>query len=144
MGTHTSMHRIMGNHQLIIITRLLQCVETMQNIDELFAWLSEMMMQRMDIQVVQFWAMQNYSNGQVSCDLRTTTQQNTSLPQHIVINQPLADTVEHLLNKRQSVVPQPVKNIFSQYLSNLLMRYNLNYWACHFMSNNILLPPTNN
>lgn len=144
MDAHTSMCRIMGNHQLIIITQLLQRVETMQTIDELFTWLATMMMQRMDIQVVQFWAMQGYSNGRVSCELRTTTHQNTSLPQHIVLNKPLADTVESLLSKQQSVVPQPVKNVFSQYLSKQLMRYNLNHWACQFMSNSILLPPTRN
>jgi hypothetical protein len=143
-GTHSSKSRIMGNHQLIIITRLLQHVETMQNIDELFTWLSEMMIERMDIQVVQFWSMQGYSNGQAGCNLRTMAQQNTSLPQHVVINQPLADIIEHLLNKRQSVVPQAVKNIFPQYLSRQLTSYNLNYWTCNFMSNSILLPPTKN
>jgi hypothetical protein len=143
-GAHTSMCRIMGNHQLVIITRLLEVVETMQSMDELFVWLADMLMQRMDVQVVQFWAMQNYKSGRVGCELRTTIQQGTSLPQHIVINQLLADTVEHLLNKRQSVEPQVVSSIFSQYFSNLLMRYNLNYWACNFTSNNILLAPANN
>ncbi len=137
-----SVRRIMGNHQLIIITRLLQVVEAMENIDELFEWLSEMIMQRMDIQVVQFWAMQAYMHGRVSCELRSMACQSTLLPHYIVVNQPLADTVEQLLNKQQSVAPGLVGHIFSQYHSNLLMRYNLNYWACHFMSNTILLPPT--
>ena len=140
----TSTCRIMGNHQLIIITRLLQCVETLQNIDELFTWLADIMMQRMDIQVVQFWAMQGYTNGRERCELRTSTHHNISLPSHIVVNQPVADTVEHLLNKRQSFVPQPVKNIFSEYLGKQLMRYNLNHWACQCISNSILLPPARN
>jgi hypothetical protein len=77
----------------------------------------------------------------VSCELRSMACQSALLPQHIAVNQPLADTVEQLLNKQQSVAPRPVGNIFSQYHSKLLMRYNLNYWACHFMSNPILLPP---
>jgi hypothetical protein len=143
-GAHTSMCKIMGNHQLVIITRLLEVVETLQSMDDLFAWLADMMMQRMDVQVVQFWTMQNYSSGRVGYELRTAVQQSTSLPQHIVINQPLADIVERLLNKRQSVVPQSVSKIFSPYLGNLLMRYNLNYWACQFMGSSILLAPANN
>jgi hypothetical protein len=131
----------MGNHQLIIITQLLQVVETMENIDELFDWLSEMIMQRMDVQVVQFWTMQAYAHGSASCVLRSVACQNASLPQRIVVNQPLADTVEQLLDKRQSIAPRLVGTVFSQYYSKLLVRYNLNYWACHFMSNPILLPP---
>jgi hypothetical protein len=140
-STHNSVRRIMGNHQLIIITQLLKVVESMENIDELFEWLAEMIMQRMDVQVVQFWAIQAYMHGRVSCELRSMACQSALLPQHIVVNQPLADTVEQLLNKQQSVAPRLVGNIFSQYHSKLLMRYNLNYWACHFMSNPILLPP---
>ena len=140
-GTHNAVRGIMGNHQLIIITRLLQVVETMENIDELFEWLAEMIMQRMNVQVVQFWAMQAYMHGRVSCELRSMACQNAVLPQHLVVNQALVDTVEQLLNKRQSVAPRLVSNTFSQYYSKLLMRYNLNYWACHFMSNTILLPP---
>jgi hypothetical protein len=143
-GAHTSMCKIMGNHQLVIITRLLEVVETLQTMDELFAWLADMMMQRMDVQVVQFWAMQNYSSGRVGYELRTAAQKNPSLPRHIVLNQPLADTVERLLKKRQSVVPQLVNTLFSPYLGNLLMRYNLNYWAGHFMGSSILLAPAHN
>ena len=143
-GAHTSMSKIMGNHQLVIITRLLEVVEMMQNMDELFAWLADTIMQRMDVQVVQFWAMQNYSSGRVGYELRTTAQQSTSIPQHVVLNQPLADMVEHLLNKRQSVTPRSVSAIFPPYFGNLLMRYNLNYWACQFMGNSILLAPANN
>ncbi len=142
IGTYNPAHRIMGNHQLVIITRLLQVVETMETIDELFAWLAEMIIQRMDVQVVQFWAMQAYTHGRESCALRTMACQSTSLPQHIVVNQPLADAVEQSLNKQQSVAPRSVGTIFSHYYSEVLMRYNLNYWACHFMSNNILLPVT--
>ena len=84
----TSAYKIMGNHQLVIITRLLEVIETMHTMDELFRWLADMMMQRMDVQVVQFWAMQNYRSGRGGgCELRITVQQGTSLPRHIVINQ---------------------------------------------------------
>ncbi len=143
-GTTTPARKIMGNHQLIIITRLLQVVETLNNIDELFTWLSEMIMERLDVQVVQFWAMQAYIHGTMRCELRTMTSQNSAFPQHIVVNQPLAYTVEQLLTKQQSVTPHLVGNIFSQYHSKLLVRYNLNYWGCHVMSNTLLLPPTKN
>jgi hypothetical protein len=143
-GTTTPARRIMGNHQLIIITRLLQVVETLKTIDELFTWLSEMIMERMNVQVVQFWAMQAYLHGRMHCELRTMASQNTSFPHHIVVNQPLADTVEQLLAKQQSITPHLVGSVFSEHHSKLLIRYNLNYWGCHFMSNSILLPPTTN
>ncbi len=142
IGTYNPARGIMGNHQLIIITRLLQVVETMKNIDELFEWLSEMIVQRMDVQVVHFWAMQAYMHERVSCELRSMACQSALLPHHIVLNQTLANIVEQLFNKRQNVTPRQVSNVFSQYYSKLLMRYDLNYWACHFMSNTTLLPPT--
>lgn len=138
----TSTRKIMGNHQLIIITRLLQVIETMKTVDDLFAWLAEMIMQRMDVQVVQFWTMQASLQGRKSCELRTMASQGSLFPQHIVVNQPLARMVEQLIYRQQSIPPQRVGNIFTPYHSKLLIRYNLNYWGCLFMCHDVLLPPT--
>ncbi len=139
-----SAHLTMGNHQLVIITKLLQVVGNMRHIDELFLWLSHITIQRLNVQVVQFWAMQVDTTGQMSSELRTTACQNTALPQHVVINKTLAEITGRLLNKQRSVPPQSIGNTFSLQHMNLFARYNLNYWASHYMSNPILLPPAKN
>ncbi len=134
---------VMGNHQLVIITQLLQIAGSMRHIDELFLWLSHMLVQRLDVSVIQFWAIQNAGTHIPATELRTMASQNVSLPQSIVINAQVVEVTEHILNERHSTLPQPVASIFSQHQANLLIRHNLNYWGCCFLSSTALLPPTN-
>lgn len=134
----------MGNHQLVIITRLLQLASNMHSIDELLLWLAHILVQRLDIQVIQFWTKQAYSNGRIVTELRTMVSKNTALPQQIVINKPCADMITRLLLERQSNAPQPVAHVFTSYHTALLTRYKINYWACHYVESPVLIPPIHN
>src|SRR5690242_6625128 len=65
-----------GNHQLVIITHLLQVALSLQHIDELFIWLAQSMEERLNIQLIQFWANQAYLNGVSAPKLRARARHN--------------------------------------------------------------------
>jgi hypothetical protein len=130
-----------GNHQLVIITQLLQMSVNMRHIDEMFLWLSHIIGQRLNVDVLQFWAYQAHVTGQHSAELRATASQNTVLPLHLVNNPQVAEIVRDLLTERSGVNPQLVTNIFSSRQADLLSHYNINYWASCFLGSGELLPP---
>ena len=130
-----------GNHQLVIITQLLQMSVNMRHIDEMFLWLSHVMGQRLNVDVLQFWTYQAHITGQYSAELRATASQNTLFPLHVVNNAQVAEIIKDLLTERSGVNPQPVGNIFSSRQADLLSRYNLHYWASCFLGSGELLPP---
>ena len=130
-----------GNQQLVIITQLLQMSVNMRHIDEMFLWLSHIIGQRLNVDVLQFWAYQAHVTGQYSAELRATASQNTLFPLHVVNNAQVAEIVRDMLTERSGVNPQPVANIFSSRQADLLSRYNLPYWACFFLGSGELLPP---
>lgn len=135
---------ILGNHQLVIITRLLQISGNLRHIDELLLWLSHMIAQRMEIDVVQFWAMQPHLTRQGMAELRASACLDLSLPRQVVVNPQVVEVIERLLSERHGMMPQTVNLVFSQQQASLLRRYQLNYWASYFLSSSVLLPPPNN
>ncbi|HWS84052.1 MAG TPA: hypothetical protein VN207_07305 [Ktedonobacteraceae bacterium] len=130
-----------GNQQLVIITQLLQMSVNMRHIDEMFLWLSHIIGQRLNVDVLQFWAYQAHVTGQYSAELRATASQNTLFPLHVVNNAQVAEIVRDILTERSGVNPQPVASVFSSRQADLLSRYNLHYWACFFLGSGELLPP---
>jgi hypothetical protein len=134
-------HLSMGNHQIVIISQLLQIIENVKNIDELFLWLVHILSRRLGIDVIQFWTLQNHVEEQATLDLRTMVSRNLELPQHIVNNLDVVGEIRHVLKERSGLMPVPVATVFSQDQVNLLTRHNLHYWACYFLCNSSLLPP---
>ncbi len=135
-------HQIdVGHQQLAIITQLLQMSVNMRHIDEMFLWLSHIIGQRLNINVLQFWSYQAHTTGQYSAELRVTASQNTLFPLQVVNNAQVAEIVRDLLTQQSGVSPQSVVNTFSPDQADLLTHYNLHYWACLFLSSNALLPP---
>jgi len=130
-----------GNQQLVIITQLLQMSVNMRHVDEMFLWLSHIMGQRLNIDVLQFWAHQGHITGHFSTELRAAASQNTLFPLHVVNNAQVAEIIRDMLTERSVSNPQPVTSVFSSRQADLLTRYNLHYWASCFLGNNELLPP---
>ncbi len=131
-----------GNQQLVIITQLLQMSVNMRHIDEMFLWLSHIIGQRLNVDVLQFWAYQAHDTGQYAAELRATASQNTLFPLHVVNNSQIAEVIKEILAERSGVNPQPVSGAFSSRQADLFTRYNLHYWACCFIdSGDCLLPP---
>src|SRR5689334_10669322 len=114
-----------GNHQLVIITQLLQIAANIRHIDEMLLWLSHSIEQRLDLAAIQFWANQEYSNGPGSIKLRAIACQNSLVHLHVLNNAQVADVVGNLLYERRAIMPQPVGNIFPISHSDMLTHYNL-------------------
>lgn len=123
-----------SNHRLVIITQLLQIAGNMRHIDELFLWLSHTLVQRLDIQVIQFWANQLESTSPYAPTLRVTVCQNISLPQHVVVNPQVAEVTQRIYHEQRGAMPQAVDSFFPPQQTHLLTCYNLNYWASYFMN----------
>ena len=131
-----------GNQQLVIITQLLQMSVNMRHIDEMFLWLSHIIGQRLNVDVLQFWAYQAHDTGQYSAELRAIASQNTMFPSQVVNNAQFAEVIKDILAERSGVNPQPVSDVFSSRQANLFARYNLHYWGCCFIgSGDCFLPP---
>jgi hypothetical protein len=129
-----------GNQQLVIITQLLQISVNMRHIDEMFLWLAHIIGQRLNVDVMQIWTYQANAYGQYSAELRAAASQNALFPLHVVNNAQVSEIVKDLLADRFGANPQPVANLFSSRQAELLVRYNLHYWASFFLGSNDLLP----
>ena len=130
-----------GNQQLVIITQLLQISVNMRHIDEMFLWLAHIIGQRLNVDIMQFWSYQANIRGQYSAELRAAASQNTLFPLNVVNNAQVGEVVRDLLAERSEVNAQPVANLFSSRQVELLVRYNLQYWASFFVGSSDLLPP---
>jgi hypothetical protein len=131
-----------GNQQLVIITQLLQMSGNMRHIDEMFLWLSHIIGQRLNVDVLQFWAYQAHVTEPYSVELRAAASQNTLFPLHMINNAQVAEIVKGMLAERSGIHPQPVSNLFSSHQAGVLSRYNLHYYASFFLSSGELLPPS--
>jgi hypothetical protein len=138
-------HQIDNRYQqLAIITQLLQMSGNMRHIDEMFLWLSHCIGQRLNIDVLQLWSYQNHTTGQYSAELRVTASQNIWFPLQVVNNAQVTEIVRDVFTQESGVSPQSVRSIFPLPQADLLTRYNLHYWACLFLKNQMLLPPLMN
>jgi hypothetical protein len=133
----------MGNHQLVIVSQLLRTITSIQHLDELLSWLGHIFVQRLELEVVQFWTQRVYASGQTTLELHTTVCRNSALSRQVVINAQIAEVVERILNERHGVQPQPSDSIFSPQAAHLLTRNKLNYWASYYLDSSARLPPLN-
>jgi hypothetical protein len=129
-----------GNQQLVIITQLLRMSVSMRHIDEMFLWLSQIIVQRLGVEVIQFWASQNHITGLHSAELRAIACQNSLFPLQIVNNTQVSKVIKDVLIRQSGIGPQPIVSIFSPHQVELLRHYHLFYWGCFSLSSNLLLP----
>jgi len=128
----------MGNHQLIIFTRLLQAIAGMQSIDELLQWSANILVQRLELEVVQIWTLQDNRFKRIPIELCTTACRQPDIPEQVVINSHVAEVAKRFCNEHYTVtIPQVTEAIFSSQAAHLLTKYNLNYWACYQLTHGI-------
>ena len=140
-GSNDSSQLGMGNQQQVMISQSLQMIGNVRHVDELFHWLACTLSKSLGIDVIQFWTLQNYAQGQANLELRTMVSRNLELPQNVVINPDVVGQIRHVLKKRSGLMPSPVNSAFHQSQANLFACHNLNYYACYFLCNSALLPP---
>jgi hypothetical protein len=130
-----------NRQQMAILSQLLRAVLTMRQIDEVLQWLAYSIVQRFDIQLLQFWTSQANPGDQQSIQLRTMVRQDATLPEQIVVNNDLLLAAQRIIQEQHTYTPQPVDALFSPYRATLLKRYGLNHCTGRFFGTNVLLPP---
>ena len=126
---------------LVITTQLYNVASQMHHIDELFQWLSNVIMQNFDVQGVQFWALQAKQTGEKVVELRCMVHREHLFPPQIIANNQVAAVASQIIQERHGHRLELVKNLFSPYQASLLVRYGLEYCAYYLLSGDMLLAP---
>lgn len=142
-GNDVTTPQNMRGYRLAVFTQLRQAIETMHSPEEMFQWLSSMLMQRFDVPIVQVWTCENGWTGQPSARLRAMTSQNPSQPIQ-ALSEKAADTVERISKGQRITSPVPVERIFPAYLASLLKRYGLGICLYCVNSKSVDLAPERN
>jgi hypothetical protein len=130
----------MRGYRLAVFTQLRQAIEAMHDPEEMFQWLSSMVMQRFDVPIVQLWTCENGLTDQPSAQLWAMASQNPSHPLQ-VLSEKAADTVERIAKGQRSSSPLPVERLFPAYLASLLRRYGLGMALYCLTSKNVGFAP---
>jgi hypothetical protein len=127
---------------LAILSLLQKTITSMHHIDELFQWLAAQLIEQCQAEVAEIWAMQANMTGQFALQLRTLVTRDTTLPQHVVVNNHIAEFTTHLFSEQRNYPLQAVKQLFSNYPASTLARYGQNYVAGYYFHNTVeQLPP---
>ena len=132
---------IMGNHQLVIISQLLQNIAHLHTLDDVFQWFAYTVMRRLDIKVVQVWALQNYITREMRTELRAMVCQNPALSKQNMFTSHMSDLCTRMLQVRCSIPSQHITTVFSPSMVDLLQQHKVNYWTGYFLTNSSLLLP---
>lgn len=133
----------MRGYRLAVFTQLRQAIESMHNPEEMFRWLSSMIMQRFDVPVVHIWTCENGWTDQPSARLRAMASQHPSQPLQ-VLSEKAAEAVERISKGKRITSPVLVERIFPPYLASLLKRYGLGICLYCVNSKNVDLAPEEN
>jgi hypothetical protein len=131
-----------GRRPMVITLQLYNAATNMHDVDELFEWLSGVIVQNFDVQGVQFWALQASQTGQVVVRLRCMVHQENLFPPQVIANNQVAAIAGQLIQEQRVHSFEMVDNLFSQYQASLLARYGLVYCSSYILSSDMLLPPT--
>src|SRR5690348_5777012 len=128
---------------LSLVAHLMQDMADMQQVDDIFFWLSKEMTQHLDISVTQFWATELDKEHQMRIQVRAFSNLDSTLAQQIHVNRQVASVVKRFLSERRGATSRPVEQVFSAPQATLLSQHNLHYWAAYFLRSDELLPPRN-
>jgi hypothetical protein len=124
---------------IALIALLLQNIGNMQDINEVFLWLSKAITQSFNIAIVQFWATRMDATGQFHAKIEAFAGQNPSIPQPLHVNQHVMAVIERLFYEQQNTASLSVETIFAPLQAILFTRNNLPYWTGYFLPSNIPL-----
>jgi hypothetical protein len=127
---------------LAILSLLQKAITGMHHIDELFQWLAAQLIEQCQVEVAEIWALQANITGQFALQLRTLVTRDTTLPQHVVANNHIAEFATRLFSEQRNYPLQAVRQLFSSYPASTLARYGQNYVAGYYFHNVVeQLPP---
>ena len=125
---------------IAIVSQLLQLVTSMHHIDELFAWITSILVQRFGVVSAQLWANQANSKGGVRCKLRASASQNPFQALQTFEGIEMRTFIERIVREQRGILSIPVTSIFSQYQAAALVQQNCQYWTICFFNKDVFLP----
>src|SRR5690349_9382944 len=87
------------NHYRTILTQLLQIIERLEHIDDVFLWLANQMVPQLGIDALQIWTAQVTHIQQAIPTLRASSLYDKTIPQHVVMNSKIAETVDAIARR---------------------------------------------
>lgn len=123
-----------GKLRMAVTTELLRVIRDMRHADELFQWLSDMLVQHFDTQVVQFWVAQVDHQGQYFMKLQVLSSQDNSIPYRVALSKPFADLAGEIRSWQTELPLSLTGNVFSSFQASLLQRYGLYYCSAEYLS----------
>ncbi len=130
------------DQQRIIFTHFIRATRAMHNIDELFSWITMLMVQQFRIPVAQVWAAQQVRPDVSYPVLRGSAKQDQSFPDQLIINTQIADAAQIALREGRSLSLELIDNTFPLPFAAVLHRYGLHYSAPMVLkSSDFFLPP---
>jgi hypothetical protein len=131
-----------ADEPLAILTLLQKAITDMHHIDELFQWLAAQLIEQCQVEAAEIWGLQANLMGQLALQLRTLVTTDTTLPQHVVANNHIAEFASRLFSEQRNYPLQAVNQLFSHYPASTLTRYGQNYIAGYYFHNAVeQLPP---
>jgi hypothetical protein len=134
-----SLQRTRG-YRLTIFKQLQQAVEAMHRPEEMFQWLTSVIVQRFDVPILQLWTCESSWTDRPSAQLRAMACQDSSPPAYVV-SEKVAMTVERISREQRMLPPQPIEHLFPNYLASLLKRYGLSYCSFCLIDRNVRFAP---
>lgn len=129
---------------MIIVGQLFKIITAMHDVDELFQWITSMIVQRLNAPIVHLWAKQAGDPNQFPIELHALVRQDKSVPRQVTVNEQVASVAQLMAGNRVDYTPaRQVEGAFSRYQASLLKRYGLHYFAACFASSETLTPPQN-
>jgi hypothetical protein len=129
------------NQQRAILVQFIRASATMRHIDDLFLWVTQLMVRQLGAQVAQVWAIQANQQGHFYPGLRSFSCRDNSLTQRLATNRDIAAVAARILQAQRSSPLQGVDTTFSPNVSLFLRQHGLNYYVGAFLSESQLLPP---
>jgi hypothetical protein len=126
---------------IAIVSRLLQLVTSMHHIDELFTWLTTIMVEHFSMISVQIWAVQVYSIGGARSKLRASASRHPSQALQMLESIEVRVFIERMLREQRGILSLPVNSTFSHYQATILTQQDCWYLTAYFLSKDVLLPP---
>ncbi len=124
-----------------LVARLVRATFAMHQIDELFTWITDLMVQRFRVQVAQIWARCQNQQGSVLVELRSSSRLDPFFPESLISNPEIAALVGQTLWTGQSFTPELVEQRFSSPFALILHHYRLNYSSSFFLGSSTTFLP---
>jgi hypothetical protein len=138
----TSPPPLRGDQQRVTLMHFMRTAATLHTIDEIFLSFTHLVVHRFGAQVAQIWTPHFTQRGSFFPELRSSAYQNSSLPEHLIVNPYIVAAAERTLRSRSSFSLRLVNTTFPSSIAMSLQHHRLNYYASSFLSSSELLPPT--